>query len=120
MIFSVNKRRRRSGIIPCGREDKTSAADPFAPNQSMSETERKIVRTFGMALIERLQHCGYRLSPRTRYPLLHGLQKRDDLTAKDVRSGRVTRRLYRATPAGRRVLTKAREKVKELLGELLE
>jgi DNA-binding PadR family transcriptional regulator len=37
-----------------------------------------------------------------------------------VRSGRTFRRLYRATAAGHKALALAREKVKELVGELLE
>ena len=75
---------------------------------------------FGAGMIEELQRHGYKLSPGTLYPLLHGLEKRGYLRSNGIRSGKVARRLYRATPAGRKALVKAREKVKELLGELLE
>ncbi len=75
---------------------------------------------FGMGMIEELQRHGYKLSPGTLYPLLHGLEKRGYLRSNGIRSGKVARRLYRATPTGRKALAKAREKVKELLGELLE
>nr|WP_302477156.1 helix-turn-helix transcriptional regulator [Burkholderia contaminans] len=36
------------------------------------------------------------------------------------RSGRSGRRVYRATPAGRRALISAKHKVRELFGELFE
>jgi DNA-binding PadR family transcriptional regulator len=75
---------------------------------------------FGVAMIEELSRHGYRLSPGTLYPLLHGLEKKGYLRSREEWSGRRFRRIYRATPAGRKALTQAREKVKELLGELLE
>jgi PadR family transcriptional regulator len=76
--------------------------------------------TFGFALIESLQDHGYRLSPGTLYPLLHKLEKKGYLRSEDEKLGNVWRRIYRATPAGREALSKAREMAKELLGELLE
>jgi len=75
---------------------------------------------FGLAMIEELRRHGYRLSAGTLYPMLHGLESRGLLRSKKVRAGRRGRRVYRATPAGRKALAKAREKVKLLLGELLE
>jgi PadR family transcriptional regulator, regulatory protein PadR len=75
---------------------------------------------FGLGMIEELQRHGYKLSPGTLYPLLHGLERKGYLRSREVRLGNRGRRLYRATAAGRQALAKAREKVKELLGELLE
>jgi PadR family transcriptional regulator, regulatory protein PadR len=75
---------------------------------------------FGFAIIETLRDHGYRLSPGTLYPLLHKLEKRGYLRSEGERSGNVARRIYRATPAGRQALSKARGMVKELLGDLLE
>jgi DNA-binding PadR family transcriptional regulator len=75
---------------------------------------------FGLGMIEELQRHGYKLSPGTLYPLLHGLERKGYLRSREVRLGNRGRRLYRATATGRRALAKAREKVKELLGELLE
>lgn len=75
---------------------------------------------FGLGMIEELQRHGYKLSPGTLYPLLHGLEERGYLRSREVRMGRRARRFYRATSAGRKALARAREKVKELLGELLE
>ncbi len=71
-------------------------------------------------MIEELGRHGYRLSPGTVYPLLHSLEKRGLLLAREKREGKRYRRLYRATPAGRRALVTAREKVSELFEELFE
>lgn len=75
---------------------------------------------FGLGMIEELSRHGYKLSAGTLYPLLHGLEKKGYVRSTEQRSGRRMRRIYRATAAGRRALAQAREKVKELLGELLE
>jgi DNA-binding PadR family transcriptional regulator len=75
---------------------------------------------FGLWFIEELARHGYKLSPGTLYPLLHGLERRGYLRSKDERLGNRSRRVYRATPLGRKVLAGAREKVRELFGELLE
>jgi len=75
---------------------------------------------FGLAMIEELGRHGYKLSPGTLYPLLHGLQQRGYLRVKEERAGRSIRRLYRATARGKRALAEAKEKVRELFGELLE
>jgi PadR family transcriptional regulator, regulatory protein PadR len=75
---------------------------------------------FGLGMIEELARHGYKLSPGTLYPLLHGLEKKGLLRSKEERAGKVARRVYQATPAGRRALVKVRAKVEELLGELLE
>lgn len=75
---------------------------------------------FGLGMIEELQRHGYKLSAGTLYPMLHGLEKRGLLRSRKIRLGRRGRRVYRATAAGRKALARAREKVKILLGELLE
>jgi len=75
---------------------------------------------FGFWFIEELARHGYKLSPGTLYPLLHGLERRGYLRSKDERLGNRSRRVYRATPLGRKVLAAAREKVRELFGELLQ
>jgi PadR family transcriptional regulator PadR len=74
---------------------------------------------FGLDMIEELGRHGYKMSPGTMYPILHGLEKRGYLKATDFRVGRVRRRLYRATPAGKRALKAAKQKVRELFGELI-
>ncbi len=75
---------------------------------------------YGLAMIEELARHGYRLSAGTLYPILHGLEEKGYLTSVRRRMGKTTRRVYRATPMGRRVLQSAKGKVSELFGELLE
>lgn len=75
---------------------------------------------FGLSIIEELARHGYKLSPGTLYPILHGMEGRGYLRSTEKREGRQTRRFYRATPAGRKALRGAKEKVRELVGELFE
>ena len=75
---------------------------------------------FGLAMIEELGRHGYRLSAGTLYPILHALEEKGYLRSREERSGKTARRLYRATLAGRRALERAKGKVRELFGELLE
>jgi DNA-binding PadR family transcriptional regulator len=73
---------------------------------------------FGLSMIEELARHGYRLSPGTLYPILHGLQKKGYLRSTEQRQGRTARRIYRITPSGRRALDDAKRKVFELFGEM--
>jgi DNA-binding PadR family transcriptional regulator len=74
---------------------------------------------YGHWMIEELARHGYRMSPGTLYPLLHGMEAKGYLKSRQERVGRSVRRLYRATPLGRQALALAREKVRELFGEIL-
>ncbi len=75
---------------------------------------------FGLGMVEELSRHGYRISPGTLYPLLHGLEKKGYIAATEQRNGKSLRRVYEATPLGRRALDAAKSKVRELIGELLE
>ncbi len=75
---------------------------------------------FGLGMIEELARHGYKLSPGTAYPLLHGLERKGYLRSFTRPGSARTRRMYRATPAGRKALEAAKEKVRELFGELFE
>lgn len=75
---------------------------------------------FGLGMIEELGRHGYRLSAGTLYPILHGLEQRGYLSSKVHRNGARVRRVYRATAAGRRALEIARNRVRELFGEMFE
>jgi PadR family transcriptional regulator PadR len=75
---------------------------------------------FGAGMTEELAHHGYKISPGTLYPILHSLEKRGYLKSEGVRSGRTARRLYMITASGRRALKRAKLKVRELFGELIE
>jgi DNA-binding PadR family transcriptional regulator len=73
---------------------------------------------YGLSMIEELARHGYRLSPGTLYPILHGLETKGYLRSVEKRLGRTARRMYRITPSGRSALTAAKRKVRELFGEL--
>lgn len=75
---------------------------------------------YGHWMIEELARHGYRISPGTLYPLLHGLEEKEYLVSRKERSGGRTRRVYRATPKGREALDVAKDKVRELFQEILE
>jgi PadR family transcriptional regulator PadR len=75
---------------------------------------------FGLGMIEELARHGYRVSPGSLYPLLHGLEKKGYLHSKTQRNGKSLRKVYRATPLGRKALKAANNKVRELFRELIE
>jgi DNA-binding PadR family transcriptional regulator len=75
---------------------------------------------FGLGMSEELARHGYRISPGTLYPLLHGMEKKGYLRSSEQRDGKSLRRIYRATPLGKRALAAATSKVRELLKELME
>ena len=74
---------------------------------------------FGLHMIEELGRQGYKMSPGTMYPILHGLEKRGYLKSSTFRSGKAFRRVYKATPLGRKALKAAKQKVRELFGQLI-
>ncbi len=74
---------------------------------------------FGLGMIEELARHGYRISPGSLYPLLHGLEKRGYLRSREQRNGKSLRKVYRATPLGRKALSAAKSKVRELFKELI-
>lgn len=73
---------------------------------------------FGLAIIEELATHGYRLSPGTLYPMLHAMERKGYLRARLERDGRRARKVYEITRRGTVAFREAREKVKELFGEL--
>ncbi len=75
---------------------------------------------FGLGIIEELGRHGYKLSPGTIYPILHGLERKGYLRSTEERLGKTARRVYRATASGRKALAAAKHKVHELFGELFE
>jgi DNA-binding PadR family transcriptional regulator len=73
---------------------------------------------YGQWMIQELARHGYRLSPGTLYPLLHGMERSGYLKSRTKRMGRTFRRLYRATARGRDANKVAKIQVRELIGEL--
>jgi DNA-binding PadR family transcriptional regulator len=73
----------------------------------------------GVELSEELRRHGYRLGPGTLYPILHSLESAGYLTrASQIHHGR-RRKSYSITPAGRLVLKRARQQIKELIEEVM-
>jgi DNA-binding PadR family transcriptional regulator len=75
---------------------------------------------FGQAMIDELARHGYRLSAGTLYPILHGMERQGYLRSRQSLVGGRNRRIYRATPAGRKALVIARQRVQELFGEMFD
>lgn len=75
---------------------------------------------FGLGMIEELGRHGYRLSPGTLYPIMHDLENKGLLRAKKEQVAGKIRRVYSATPRGRKALHSAKERVRQLFGELFD
>jgi PadR family transcriptional regulator len=75
---------------------------------------------YGVALIEELRRHGYDLSPGTLYPILHALARAGYLTREDRVVGGKVRKYYAITADGRAALAEAREKITELVDEVIE
>jgi DNA-binding PadR family transcriptional regulator len=75
---------------------------------------------YGLSLIEELRRHGYRLSPGTVYPILHGLTEAGYLVRKDQVVGGKMRKYYSATKSGRRALDQSRRQIVELVQEVVE
>jgi PadR family transcriptional regulator, regulatory protein PadR len=75
---------------------------------------------FGLGMIQELGRHGYHISPGSLYPLLHGLEQKGYIRSAEQRNGRSLRKVYRATPKGRKALEAAKQKVRELFHELIE
>jgi PadR family transcriptional regulator PadR len=74
---------------------------------------------FGLGLIEELARHGYRLSPGTVYPLLHDMEAAGLLYSERRQVGGRLRHYYRATSEGLQALGEARERLRELVAEVL-
>lgn len=73
---------------------------------------------YGLGLIEELGRHGYRLSPGTLYPILHGLEQERLLVSETyVVEGKV-RKYYRLTATGRIALREGKRKAREFMKKL--
>ena len=75
---------------------------------------------WGVEIMEELRRHGYNLGPGTLYPILHHLEKGGFLTSEVVVVSGKRRKNYRITRAGQGLLQDAREKLRELVSEVLE
>jgi PadR family transcriptional regulator, regulatory protein PadR len=70
-------------------------------------------------MIEELRRHGYKLSAGTLYPMLHRLEQAGLLKSRAIQLNSRTRKVYRATPAGRKAMARTRSRVKVLFQEIL-
>jgi DNA-binding PadR family transcriptional regulator len=75
---------------------------------------------FGLGIIEELRRHGYKLSAGTLYPMLHSMEAAGYLRSRPRLVDGKTRRNYLITAKGRNALAAAKDKVRELFGELFE
>ena len=75
---------------------------------------------YGLWLIEELAHHGYRISPGTLYPILHKLEEGHYLESFTENIGGKVRKYYGITPHGVDALAKIKEKMHELVNEVME
>lgn len=74
---------------------------------------------YGLWLIEELGRHGYKMSPGTLYPILHKIEKDKLLKSyTKVVNGKV-RKYYQTTPKGVKALSAIKEKIDELVKEVL-
>ena len=75
---------------------------------------------FGVEIMKELKRHGYSISPGTLYPILHSLEKQKYLQSrKEVVNGKM-RKYYKITRKGNNALDKSKEKIRELVDEVLE
>lgn len=75
---------------------------------------------FGLGIMEELGRHGYKLGAGTLYPILHGMEKAGYLVSSNERVAGRNRRVYTATDSGRLTLQIGKDRVRELLLELIE
>lgn len=75
---------------------------------------------FGVEMAQELARHGYSVSPGTLYPTLHRLEKEGYLESTLKVIGGKVRKYYQATAEGKRVLEQSREKIRELVTEVIE
>ncbi|MBI3582329.1 MAG: helix-turn-helix transcriptional regulator [Nitrospinae bacterium] len=75
---------------------------------------------YGLWLIEELGHHGYKLSPGTLYPILHKLEEERFLESYSKNIGGKIRKYYKTTAKGMKTLSQVKEKINELVEEVMK
>jgi len=75
---------------------------------------------FGVGIAEELGRHGYYLSPGTLYPTLHRLAREGYLKQDSKLVGGKVRKYYTITDRGLEILKEARDKIRELVDEVLD
>jgi len=77
-------------------------------------------KIFGLEMIEELRHHGYSIGPGTLYPILHNLENTGCLRSKEETVNGKRRKNYTATAKGKRILEELRNKIREMVREVLK
>lgn len=75
---------------------------------------------YGLWLIEELARHGYKVSPGTLYPILHSLEEEGLLESYNQTVKGKIRKYYKTTPKGKKALKQVKQKIKELVDEVIE
>lgn len=75
---------------------------------------------YGLWLIDELRRHGYRVSPGTLYPILHRLEEDGLLKSYSENVEGKIRKYYKTTPKGLRIFSKVKERMNELIKEVME
>lgn len=75
---------------------------------------------YGLWLIEELDRHGYKLSPGTLYPILRSLEEKTLLESYQQTVEGKIRKYYKITLKGKEALAEARQKIKELVREVIQ
>ncbi|MBW1666894.1 MAG: helix-turn-helix transcriptional regulator [Deltaproteobacteria bacterium] len=75
---------------------------------------------FGQRFSEELGRHGYHISYGTLYPIFHRLEKEGYLVSEKINVGGKIRKYYKITRKGKRMLTEAKQQIRELVDEVLE
>jgi DNA-binding PadR family transcriptional regulator len=70
-------------------------------------------------MLEEFGRRGYQISAGTLYPILYGLQKKGCLRSSEEPNGKSLRKLYRATPLGRKAPEDSKGRIRELFHEVM-
>jgi PadR family transcriptional regulator PadR len=77
-------------------------------------------RIYGVQMIDELREHGYDMGPGTLYPILHGLEEGGYLKSEQESVEGKMRKYYRITSSGRKMLAQLKQKIRELVEEVME
>ena len=75
---------------------------------------------FGVEIAKELARHGYSISPGTLYPVLHRLEKEGHLESSSAVVNGKVRKYYQATAKGKLTLEQSKDKIRELVTEVVK
>ncbi|BDZ70646.1 PadR family transcriptional regulator [Methanobacterium petrolearium] len=75
---------------------------------------------YGVQMIQELKNHGYKVSPGIMYPILHSLESEGFLKCRKENVKGKIRKYYKITPRGEKILHESRQKINELIKEVIE